>query len=69
MNLEDRVDELESRVAFQEQMIDELNQVIAKQDKAMLDLSRVVKILNERLERGAHAGAQPEIIDTPPPHY
>ncbi len=31
--MEDRLTELESRIAFQEQMIDELNDVVAKQDK------------------------------------
>ena len=67
--MEDRVTELESRVAFQEQLIDQLNEVISKQDKALINLTRVVEILNQKVNLGEHGQSALESHDAPPPHY
>jgi SlyX protein len=67
--VEDRVTELESRVAFQEQMIDELNAVVSKQDKILIDLSALVKVLNQKLNQSNENAHSIEASDTPPPHY
>ncbi len=69
IEVEDRVTQLESRVAFQEQMIDELNAVVAKQDKLLIDLSALVKVLNQKLNQSQEGAHQIEISDAPPPHY
>ncbi len=66
-----RMDELESRLAFQEDIIENLNQVVARQDGEMLALKRQLAELAERIKEfddvavvaGAAAGV--EI----PPHY
>ncbi len=67
--IEDRVTELESRIAFQEQMIDELNEVVAKQDKILIDMSQMVKILNQKLNQSHENTHQIETDEAPPPHY
>ena len=67
--MEDRISELESRVAFQEQMIDQLNDVVTKQDRMLMDLSRLVKILNQKVNQGQGQEVDVEASEPPPPHY
>jgi SlyX protein len=66
-----RLDELESRLAFQDDLIDNLNEVITRQDR---DLARMVIQLGEltaRVRDMADAGAAPAISAEHeiPPHY
>lgn len=63
-----RLDDLETRVAFQEQLIDQLNDALGNQDMALLELKRTLKLLGERLQQ-LESGGPGELIDTPPPHY
>ncbi|EPJ44764.1 MAG: hypothetical protein OFPI_39040 [Osedax symbiont Rs2] len=67
--MQDRISELESRVAFQEEMIDQLNDVVAKQDKVLMDLSRVVTMLNHKVNLGGQGEGGIEANEPPPPHY
>ena len=67
--MEDRISELESRVAFQEQMIDQLNDVVTKQDRMLMDLSRLVKILNQKVNQEQGQEVDVEASEPPPPHY
>lgn len=69
LSVDDRLAELESRVAFQEQMIDQLNDVVANQDKILIDMSQVVKMLNQKLNQSREGAHQIETVDAPPPHY
>ena len=64
-----RIEDLEMRVAFQEDALDKLSDVIAQQDKTILELRRAVQLLNEQIRKmdaqpGATGGEEP-----PPPHY
>lgn len=65
-----RMDELESRLAFQDDMIESLNDVVARQDRVILDLSQRVSQLEAKLEDLAEAapGGAGEGHE-PPPHY
>lgn len=67
--MEDRISELESRVAFQEEMIDQLNDVVANQDKLLMGLSEAVKALNQKVNQGRLDEGQAEHDESPPPHY
>ena len=67
--MEQRISELESRVAFQEEMIDQLNDVVAKQDKVLMDLARVVAMLNHKVNLEGSGEGGIESIESPPPHY
>jgi SlyX protein len=66
-----RLDEIESRLAFQDDLIESLNRVVARQELELADLSRRLRALEGRLsdlaESASLAGgaAGPEI----PPHY
>jgi len=64
-----RIDELESQVAFQDELIESLNATVAKQDFEILELKHQFGRISERLkEIGETApGAVPQ--DETPPHY
>jgi len=66
-----RLDELEARAAFQDDLIESLNQVVARQDRELTDLVRRVKALETRLAELAEAASLPggSSGHEVPPHY
>jgi SlyX protein len=65
-----RLDEVESRLAFQDDLIESLNRVVARQDLELADLARRLRALEGRLNDLAETasvggGAGHEV----PPHY
>jgi SlyX protein len=64
----DRVEALETRVAYQDQTIEDLNRAVTAQWAQIDALSRELTRLGDRLQqaedRSAPAGPEP-----PPPHY
>jgi SlyX protein len=66
-NLGDRIDVLETRLAFQDETIETLNQTITAQWLKIDALTRQVEALSERLQE-AEANA-PGAANEPPPHY
>jgi SlyX protein len=65
-----RVEELEIRVAFQEDMLSELNNILSRQDTELMRLKAQLKTLSDkhldlqyRVDQGGEAG------DERPPHY
>jgi SlyX protein len=68
--LEKRLDELESRIVFQDDLIESLNEVIARQDREIIAMASQLKTLFARfsdLAETAAPGASAE--DDIPPHY
>jgi SlyX protein len=65
--LSERIDALETRLAFQDETIETLNQTITAQWQQIEALVRQLASLSERL-REAEARA-PDTTDEPPPHY
>ncbi|MGX5174504.1 SlyX family protein [Aliikangiella sp. IMCC44653] len=68
-NLEQRVEELETKVMFQDDLIEQLNDSIVRQLEDIKKLTKMIDNLNSQMEDIA----QPNVIDanleTPPPHY
>ncbi len=64
-----RLEELESQLAFQDELIESLNSTVARQDGEILELKRQFSMLSERLKEigDASPGAAPQ--DEIPPHY
>lgn len=70
-DLEARVVELESRQAFQDDLVERLNEVIARQDRELERLAQRLKVLEARLAElaDAAAAAGPPSGHEVPPHY
>jgi SlyX protein len=63
-----RMDELESQLAFQDELLASLNAIVAKQDCEIMQLNRQLELLAARLR--ALADTLPaEMQDEVPPHY
>ena len=66
-----RVEELESRLAFQDDLIESLNETVARQDRELVELSRRLAALESKIDDLAEAAtaaggpAEQEV----PPHY
>ena len=66
-----RLDELESRAAFHDDLIESLNEIVARQDRELADLVRRVRDLETRLADLAEAASLPAAAGghEVPPHY
>ncbi|WP_370060415.1 SlyX family protein, partial [Neptunomonas phycophila] len=65
---EQRISDLEMRVAFQEDTLDKLSDVIAEQDRIIIDLRRAITLLNDQLKKVDTRQDLPS-DEPPPPHY
>jgi SlyX protein len=65
--LRERIDALETRVAYQDDTIDTLNATITAQWKQIDMLTRQVASLGERLQEAESNSGAPR--NEPPPHY
>ena len=67
--LEERVESLETRVAFQEKTIDELNEAITAQWDEMEKLRIAIARLSQQVRDVENAMDGPGGSEPPPPHY
>lgn len=67
--MEERVTELESRVAFQDDTIQKLNDVIVEQQGRIDQLSAQMAVLKEQIQALVPELLANESQETPPPHY
>ena len=68
-NLANRIDELESQLAFQDELIESLNTTVARQDHDILELKHRLGLISERLKEIGDASAGVAAQDETPPHY
>lgn len=66
--MEDRLVDLETRLAFQEQTLEKLNEVIVDQERRLDVLSKRLQAAEERL-RAIPVSNVERSEDEPPPHY
>lgn len=64
-----RLDELEIRIAHQDQTIEDLNAAVTAQWKLIDKLERKIALLDERLLEAEQSVGQEPAVDRPPPHY
>lgn len=66
-----RIIELETRLAFQDDLIEQLNSIVSNQQRQLDRLEASLNLIAEKL-RGADSGgasAATHLDDEPPPHY
>lgn len=67
--MDERVTELENRVAFQDHTIQELNDVVTRQQQVIDKLSLDLDTLKDQVKNLAPSLVIDESEETPPPHY
>lgn len=67
--MQDRLAELEVRMAFQEKTIQELSDVIARQQREIDRLVRELETLKSQVRALAPSPVVGRDEETPPPHY
>ena len=67
--LEDRIAELEMKIAFQEQLLDELNQALVQQQFNMDKIQLQLRYLARKLKDMQPSNIASQAEETPPPHY
>ena len=68
MNTEQRLIEIESKIAYQEDLIHTLNDVVYKQQEKITQLEQQDRKLMERIKSLGESGDNGQ-HDQPPPHY
>ena len=67
--MNDRIIDLESRLAFQEEAIHTLSETMIEQQRTIDSLSNTVEALRRRLQALEPSPLQPGETEPPPPHY
>jgi len=65
----ERLEKLETTIAYQEQAIEDLNKTVLAQATEIAQLKRLVGNLGERVREIADNPALAEAPEPPPPHY
>lgn len=68
--LEDRVNELEAKIAFQDETIDILNDELKMHQQLIAKIQRQTELLAEKVKESQNLELGPEPqVEPPPPHY
>lgn len=69
MNDENRIINIETKLAHQEFLLEELNQVIYKQQQIIENLEKNIKFLAKQLDIGREVDSKIRLNTEKPPHY
>ncbi|MDO6440860.1 MULTISPECIES: SlyX family protein [unclassified Marinobacter] len=68
-DLQARLDELETRLAFQDDIINTLSEQVTKQEMDIRELWNAKRLLHNQLKDVSPSNLKTEEEETPPPHY
>ena len=68
-DLETRLDELETRLAFQDDVINTLSEQVARQEMDIRELWEAKRLLHKQLKDVSPTNIKSEQDETQPPHY
>ncbi|WP_151703888.1 SlyX family protein [Nitrincola alkalilacustris] len=69
MTTEKTIEELETRIAFQEDAIDKISDVVARQERELEKLWLMVQHLSQQLKQLDNGEIDNDSEHQPPPHY
>ncbi len=67
--LEERVNALESRNLFQDDVIEQLSEELAVHQAQIAELKEQIQLVANRLKDAGSLSSEKEAIEPPPPHY
>ena len=67
--MDEKLEELETRLAFQDQELQTLNDVIINQQSQIDGLEEKIRLLHEKMKDLKTETVIPASEETPPPHY
>ena len=67
--LENRIEELEMKIAFQEQLLDELNHALVQQQFDIDKMQVQLRYMANKLKDFQPSNIESQSEETPPPHY
>jgi len=67
--LEERINGLESRNLFQDDVIEQLSEEVAVHQVQIAELKEQIQLVASRLKDAGNASSDKEEIEPPPPHY
>ncbi|MCO7199927.1 SlyX family protein [Pseudoalteromonas sp. OANN1] len=67
--IENRITELEAKLAFQEDTIETLNEELKAHQQRLAKMQRQIELLAEKMKEGRDPGLIPQHQEPPPPHY
>jgi SlyX protein len=66
--LEERLNELEIKLIFQDDLLNTLNDIVTRQDQEIMKLWDANRLLKQSMQ-DIKNDSKEEIVDVPPPHY
>ncbi|TEA26674.1 SlyX family protein [Candidatus Schmidhempelia bombi] len=69
INLQQRIEMLETKLAFQEVTIEQLNQMVIILQHESASLSEKLRLLSEKIKTGQLSNIASLSEEIPPPHY
>lgn len=67
--MKNRIEELETKVSFQDITIEELNQIVIQLQSEVTKLKEQLKLLSKKLQATHQSNIAYLTEETPPPHY
>jgi SlyX protein len=68
-NLEERINALESRNIFQDDVIEQLSEELAIHQTLMAELKEQIQLVANRLKDAGSLSSDKDDVEPPPPHY
>lgn len=64
-----RIDDLEMKVIFQDDLLNSLNDIVTRQDKEIMRLWDANRLLKQSMQEIKSDSQEDNAVDVPPPHY
>ncbi len=68
-SMNNRIDDLEMKVIFQDDLLNSLNDIVTRQDKEIMKLWDANRLLKQSMQEIKSDSQEENVVDVPPPHY